>query len=88
MATWYNFRGDLDSVPDTEGVYLLADDRHNVVYVGKANNLNSELSKHPDPHNPCLRSKNIKYFSFEENPNSETREAQLISEHNPECNQG
>ena len=75
-------------MPDTEGVYLLADDRHNVVYVGKANNLNSELSKHPDPHNPCLRSKNIKYFSFEENPNSETREAQLISEHNPECNQG
>ncbi len=86
MENWYNFRGDLGSAPETEGVFLLADDRHNIVYVGRATNLGKELSEQPDPGNQCLRSKNIKYFAFEETPNSEAKEAQLISEHDPECN--
>ena len=86
MINWYNFPEDLGSVPSTKGVYLLADDHHNVAYVSQANNLNKELSKQPDSNNSCLRSKNIQYFAFEEDPNPGAREAKLISQHNPECN--
>ena len=86
MTNWYNLPGDLNLVPNTEGVYLLADDHHNTVYVGRTDDLNKRLFEHPDPQNPCLRKKNIQYFAFEENPNSEARETELINEHDPECN--
>ena len=86
MLKWYNFKEEIDMAPDTKGVYILADDRHNVVYVSAAKDLHKELSKHPDPSNQCLRQKNVQYFAFEETPNSESKETQLITEHDPECN--
>jgi len=86
MMNWHNLPEDLKLVPDTEGVFILGDAYYNIVYVGRADNLNKRLSEQPDPQNPCLMRKDIQYFAFEENPNSEGRERELISEYNPECN--
>jgi len=86
MTNWYNFSEDLNLVPSTEGVYLLGDTYHNVVYAGRADDLRKRLSEHPDPQNSCLRRKNIEYFAFEENSNSESRETELIDKYDPECN--
>lgn len=86
MTGWYKFPADLNVVPKTEGVYLLGDTLQEIVYAGRADNLQERLSEHPDPKNPCLRRKTIKYFAFEETSNSEDREQELINEHDPECN--
>ena len=86
MTEWYNFPEDLNMAPTTEGVYLLGGTLQNVVYVGRTDNLRERLSEHPDPKNPCLQRKNIKYFAFEKTSNSEEREQELIDKYDPECN--
>lgn len=86
MSEWYRFKEDLYIAPTTEGVYLLADSLQTVIYVGRADNLRKRLLEHPDPNNPCLQRKVIKYFAFEETSNSEEREQELIEEYDPECN--
>lgn len=86
MTNWYNFMGDKDRAPSTEGVYLLGDTLQNVVYAGRADDIHNRLSEHPDPNNPCLWRKAIRYFAFEETHNSEEREQELIRYYNPKCN--
>ena len=86
MTNWYNFPEDRSQAPSTEGVYLLGDTLQNVVYAGRADDLRDRLSEHPDPNNPCLQIKTIKYFAFEETNDSEERERELIRDHDPECN--
>ena len=86
MTDWYNFPEDLNKAPATEGIYLLGDALKNVAYVGRADNLQERLSEHPDPNNPCLQRKDIKYFAFEETSYSEEREQELIDKYDPECN--
>ena len=86
MPDWKRFKEDLDEAPTSKGVYLLGDSLQNVIYVGRADNLQERLSQHPDPNNSCLQRKAIKYFAFEETFNSERREQELIEEYNPECN--
>lgn len=86
MSKWYRFKEDLNAAPTTEGVYLLSNSLQITIYVGRADNLRKRLSEHPDPDNPCLQRKEIKYFAFEENSNSEEREQELIEKLNPECN--
>ena len=86
MTNWYRFPADLKAVPNTEGVYQLGDALQKVVYAGRADNLQERLSKHPDPQNPCLQRKSIKYFAFEETSDSEDREQELIDKYDPECN--
>lgn len=85
---YYNFPGDLDKAPTSEGVYLLSEtnSERGVVYVGRADNLHNRLSQHPDPDNPCLQRKTISYFAYEATNNSEEREKELIRDYNPECN--
>ena len=92
MTDWYKFPPEeLDEVPTSEGVYLLSetDSDEGIVYAGLADGeggLRQRLSQHPDPNNPCLQGKSIKYFAFEETSNSEEREQELKNEHDPECN--
>ncbi|MBA7653000.1 UvrABC system protein C [subsurface metagenome] len=86
MTDWYRFKEDLNVAPTTEGVYLLGNSLKKPIYVGRADNLQERLSQHPDPDNPCLQRKEIKYFAFEETSNSEEREQELIEEYDPECN--
>lgn len=86
MTNWYNFPDNLESAPNREGVYLLGDIFEKVIYVGRTGNLYERLSEHPDPNNPCLQRKTIKYFAFEETTDSEKREQELIEYYDPECN--
>jgi excinuclease UvrABC nuclease subunit len=88
MNGWYDFLRDIDKVPTSEGVYLLAEtaSEQGIVYAGRADNLRERLSQHPDPNNPCLQRKNIRFFSYEVTTFSESRERALISRYNPECN--
>lgn len=86
MSNWYRFKEDLYIAPTTEGVYLLGDNSQVVIYVGRADDLQKRISEHPDPKNPCLQRKVIKYFAFEKTSNSEEEEQELIEEYDPECN--
>jgi excinuclease UvrABC nuclease subunit len=88
MYNWYRFPEDIYKAPISEGVYLLSesDSEEGIIYVGRADDLKKRLSEHPDPANPCLQRKNIKYFAFEENSNSEEREEELIEKYDPQCN--
>jgi excinuclease UvrABC nuclease subunit len=86
MIDWHYFKEELDLAPNTKGVYILADDHHNVVFIETAKDIKKELSRQPDPQNYCLLGKNIQYFAFQEDPNPENRKAKLVSQYNPECN--
>ncbi|MBU1074629.1 hypothetical protein KJ705_00945 [Patescibacteria group bacterium] len=90
MNGWYNFRKDLLNVPHTEGVYLLSESDapgiENAIYCGKADDIHDRLSSHPDPNNPCLQQKNIRYFAYEEINDSEARERELIDAYDFQCN--
>jgi len=88
MYGWYSFPGDIDKAPSSEGVYLLSEtsSETGIIYVGRADNLRERLSEHPDPQNPCLQRKDIKYFAYEVTSDSERREGELISRYDPECN--
>lgn len=81
-----NFPREIDGVPSSEGVYLLGDSYRNVIYVGRADDLNQRLAQHPDPQNPCLQRKKVSYFAYEVTRSSENREQELIDRYNPECN--
>ena len=87
MTEFYRFPEDINNVPTSEGVYLLAEtaSENGIVYVGRADDLNQRLSQHPDPENPCLQEKNISYFAYEVTSNSESREQELTDEYEPEC---
>lgn len=88
MYQWHFFPGDINKSPSSEGVYLLSETNSDdgIVYVGRADDLRDRLSQHPDPQNPCLQRKNINYFAYEITYNSESREQELISKYDPECN--
>jgi len=86
MTNWYNFPSQIGYAPTSEGVYLLGDQSEVVIYAGRADSIRERLSTHPDPKNPCLGRKVIKYFAYEETSNSEVREQGLIDHYNPECN--
>lgn len=87
MTEFYRFPGDVNKVPNSEGVYLLSEtnSEDGIVYVGRADYLQERLSQHPDPNNPCLLRKNISYFAYEVTDKSEDREQELTDKHNPEC---
>lgn len=92
MLTWYRFKEDLDKASTSEGVYFLSEtaSEGGIVYIGKADGINGirqRLSQHPDPNNPCLQEKAIRYFAYEVTNNSEVRERELLRDYNPECNQ-
>jgi len=86
MTNWYRFKDDISIAPTDEGVYLLGDNIQNVVYVGRADNIQERLEQHPDPNNPCLQRKTIQYFAYEVTSNSEDKEQELIDKYDPECN--
>lgn len=88
MTEFYRFPEDVNKAPTSEGVYLLSEtaSENGIVYVGRADDLNQRLSQHPDPKNPCLQRKDINYFAYEVNGNSEKREQELIDKYNPVCN--
>ena len=88
MNGWYKFPDGVSQVPNSEGVYLLAEtaSEDGIVYAGRADKLRDRLSQHPDPNNSCLQRKNINYFAYEVTSDSETREQQLIYKYDPECN--
>lgn len=85
MTNWYNFPNQIYLAPLIKGVYLLGD-HSGVVYVGRADSIQDRLKQHPDPNNPCLQRKLIKYFAYEETNYPENRELQLINRFDPECN--
>jgi len=88
MDNWFNFPDDVSLAPTSEGVYLLSESAsdNDIVYVGRAENLRERLSQHPDPNNPCLQRKNIRYFAYEVTDSSEITEQVLINMLNPPCN--
>lgn len=85
---WHDFPEEVNQVPTSEGVYLLSetDSENGIVYIGRADDLRKRLSEHPDPNNPCLQRKDINYFAYEVDNDSERREEELIDEYDPECN--
>ena len=88
MSGWYRFPHDIDVAPRGEGVYILSESASDVgiAYVGRADDLRDRLGQHPDPSNPCLKRKNISFFAYEQTPNSESREQELINRLDPPCN--
>lgn len=86
MTNWYRFPDRINLAPKTAGVYLLGNQGEGVIYAGRADSIRDRLLQHPDPTNPCLQRKQITLFAYEENPNSEDRERELINRYNPECN--
>ena len=88
MTEFYRFPEDVNKAPTSEGVYLLSEaaSENGIVYVGRADDLYQRLSQHPDPENSCLQEKDISYFAYEVTNDSEDREKELISDHNPDCN--
>lgn len=87
MYNWHKFKDDIHLAPRKKGVYLLSEtnSESGIVYVGRADDLQDRLSQHPDPSNPCLQRKMINYFAFEETMFSASREEELTSLYNPEC---
>lgn len=86
MFGWYRFPSQIDIVPRNEGVYLLANSKEDIVYVGRADNLQDRLRQHPDPKNLLLLLAGISLFAFEETNESEILEQKLIDYHRPRCN--
>lgn len=87
MTEFYRFPEDINKAPTSEGVYLLSEtaSENGIVYVGRADDLYQRLSQHPDSANPCLQKKDINYFAYEVNSDSESREQELTDDYKPEC---
>ena len=88
MTAWYQFPDEITNVPRQKGVYLLSltPSLSGVIYVGRADNLQERVRAHPDPANPCLQRKPIRYFAYEVTEDPEDLEQDLIDRYDPDCN--
>ncbi len=91
IAIWNQLTNwEIQNVPESEGVYELADYSKAVIYIGRSNNLKRRLNEHLNTSDPCLRS--VQYFCYEKTWNSEQREQELLEEYRrihgrlPKCN--
>jgi DNA polymerase-3 subunit epsilon len=85
FTTW-----NVNSIPESEGVYELFDTGSNLIYIGRSDNLRRRLTEHLNTSDTCIKS--AAYFTFEVTWRSAAREQELLEEYKrihgryPRCN--
>jgi hypothetical protein len=76
---WYRFKEDIHSAPQLEGVYYLAGDAKNTLYIGRASNIRDAINRSPER----IAGQAVVYFSFELNSDSSERAARekILKQH-------
>lgn len=78
---WYRFKEDIHSAPQLEGVYYLAGDAKNTLYIGRASNIRDAISRSPEK----ITGQSVDYFAFELNVTDSERVARekVLKQHPP-----
>jgi excinuclease UvrABC nuclease subunit len=78
---WYRFKEDIHSAPQLEGVYYLAGDAKNTLYIGHASNIRDAVNRSPEK----ISGQSVAYFAFELNTNASERAAheKILKQHPP-----
>lgn len=83
----YSFGGQWNAVP---GVYGITNAQQQMIYIGQTDNLQRRMTEHANDKTHCMHRYGPTYTFAEviQDPDARSaREAQLIAEYNPPCNQ-
>ncbi len=93
FGSWWTLSdGMVASDKEESGVYELADDNGQVIYIGRADNIKTRMSEHVnEKDNDCIK-KNAKKYRIEYTTKHKAREKELYDEYvatygkGPSCN--